>query len=160
MRPFRDPVPLERDPEAERDMSTVISAGPPGEAKTGLVSSDRAGATRHAKVVIRHLDPWSVLKVSLLFYFCVMVVGLFALAIVYWVLGSMGALSSVSSFVTEVTGAKKAYVINGGWIFVRVFITGLGSVLVWSLVNLLLAVLYNLISDVVGGIRITLAEPR
>jgi len=144
-------------------MSTVISAGPPGEARSGpsdLMSSSGSASSRRARVVIRHLDPWSVLKVSLLFYFCVMIVGLFALAIVYWVLGSMGALASISSFVTEVTGAKKAYVINGGWIFVRVFITGIGSVVVWSLVNLCLAILYNLISDVVGGIRVTLGESK
>jgi len=142
-------------------MSTVISAGPPGEARSSdLISAAGSANSRRARVVIRHLDPWSVLKVSLLFYFCVMIVGLFALAIVYWVLGSMGALSSISTFVTDVTGAKKAYVINGGWIFVRVFITGIGSVVVWSLVNLCLAVLYNLISDVVGGIRVTLAEPK
>jgi Transmembrane domain of unknown function (DUF3566) len=141
-------------------MSTIISAGPPGEARSDLMSSPGGMSSRRAKVVIRHLDPWSVLKVSLLFYFCVMIVGLFALAIVYWVLGSMGALSSISGFVTDVTGTKKVYVINGGWIFVRVFAVGVGSVLVWSLVNVCLAVLYNLISDVVGGIRVTLAEPK
>ena len=31
---------------------------------------------------------------------------------------------------------------------------------VWSLVNMLLALLYNLISDVVGGIKVTLSEPK
>lgn len=144
-------------------MSTVISAGPPGEARearSDLIPAAGSASTRRARVVIRHLDPWSVLKVSLLFYFCVMIVGLFALAIVYWVLGSMGALSSISNFVTELTGSKKTYVINGGWIFVRVFITGVGSVIVWSLVNVCLAILYNLISDVVGGIRVTLGESK
>ena len=33
-------------------------------------------------------------------------------------------------------------------------------VVVWSLINVFVAFLYNLISDLVGGIEITLAERR
>jgi hypothetical protein len=33
-------------------------------------------------------------------------------------------------------------------------------VVVWSLINLMVAFLYNLISDVVGGVEITLAEKK
>jgi len=38
------------------------------------------------------------------------------------------------------------------------FIIGIVGVFVWSLVNTLVAVLYNLVSDVVGGVQVTLAE--
>ncbi len=33
-------------------------------------------------------------------------------------------------------------------------------VVVWSLINVFVAVLYNLIADLVGGIEVTLAERR
>ena len=39
-------------------------------------------------------------------------------------------------------------------------IVGLIGVAVWSLVNLFLAMLYNLIADVIGGITVTLSEKR
>ena len=33
-------------------------------------------------------------------------------------------------------------------------------VVLWTLINVFVALLYNLISDVVGGIEVTLAEKR
>ena len=40
----------------------------------------------------------------------------------------------------------------------RGFGLGLVSVVLWSVVNLLGAVLYNLIADIVGGIEVTLGD--
>ncbi len=37
---------------------------------------------------------------------------------------------------------------------------GLGLVVIWSIINTLVCFMYNLISDLVGGIEITLAEKR
>jgi hypothetical protein len=37
-------------------------------------------------------------------------------------------------------------------------VVGLAGVVIWSLVTTLLALLYNLVADVVGGVRITIAE--
>jgi hypothetical protein len=119
-----------------------------------------AGA-RRAEVVLRRVNAWSVLRISLLFYFCVMVILVFALSIVYWVLGIMGVLNSVSDVLTNILETGDAnYVINGQWLFLRALVIGAAWVVIWSLVNMLLALLYNLIADVVGGIRITLAEPK
>ena len=41
---------------------------------------------------------------------------------------------------------------------VRLFLVGVAGVIIWSLVNMLVAVLYNLVSDVVGGVQISLGE--
>src|SRR6266542_521853 len=95
-------------------------------------------AARRTKVVIRRVDPWSILKFSLLFYFCLMLVFLFDLGF----------------------GGDAGFSFHGYWIFSRLFLIGLAGVIVWSLVNLLISVLYNLISDVVGGVQVTLAERR
>ena len=118
--------------------------------------------SRRAEVVLRRVNAWSVLRVSLLFYFCVMVIMVFAFSIVYWVLGIMGVLNSVSDLLTNILGQSGGsnYLINGQWLFVRALVVGAAWVVIWSLVNMLLALLYNLIADVVGGIRITLAEPK
>jgi len=120
----------------------------------------RRQASRRAQVVIRRVSPWSVLKFSLLFYFLLMLVFLFALVIVYWILGVIGVIDSVSHLLTTAGfgSPRTGFQIHGGWIFSRMFIIGIVGVFVWSLVNTLVAVLYNLVSDVVGGVQVTLAE--
>jgi hypothetical protein len=120
------------------------------------------GVPRRSKVVVRRVDAWSVLKFSLLFYFCMMLIFLFALLILYWALGVLGVLDSAAELLhTAGFGpVRGTFTFNGFWIFTRLFLIGVIGVVVWSLVNMLLAVLYNLISDVVGGIEVTLAEKR
>jgi transmembrane protein DUF3566 len=121
--------------------------------------AEERAAARRARVVIRKIDPWSVLKFSLLFYFCLMLVFLLAFVILYWLLGVTGVLDSAANVLTSIGfGGDAGFQFHGFWIFSRVFIVGLVGVFVWSLVNMLVAVLYNLCSDVVGGVQVTLAE--
>jgi hypothetical protein len=118
-------------------------------------------AQRRAKVVIRKVDPWSVLKFSLLFYFCLMLVFVLAFVILYWILGVTGVLDSIAKVLSDVGfGGTAGFEFHGYWIFSRLFLVGLAGVVVWSLVNMLVSVLYNLVSDVVGGIQVTLTERR
>jgi hypothetical protein len=121
-----------------------------------------ARTPRQTKVVLSQIQPWSVFKFSLLFYFCLMLVFLFALLILYWVLSLIGVLDSLSNLLTTIgLGSRKTgFQFNGFYIFSRMFLFGLVGVLVWSLVNLFVALLFNLVSDVVGGINLTLSERR
>lgn len=114
---------------------------------------------RQTRVVIRKLGPWSVFKFSLLFYFCIMLVVLLALGMLYSVLGAAGALDSVTKLARELF-SDKTFEIHGDWIFTRLTLIGIAMVFVWSLINVFVAFLYNLISDVVGGVEVTLAERR
>ncbi len=121
----------------------------------------RRPGTRHTRVQIRKVGPWSVLKFSLIFYSCVMLVILLALLILYAIMGAMGVLDSAANLLASVGFGKDGkFAFDGGWIFTRIFLGGVVMVLLWSLVNLFVAFLYNLISDVVGGIEVTLAERR
>ncbi len=114
---------------------------------------------RQTRVVIKKVGPWSVFRFSLLFYFCIMLVILFALAILYGLLGAIGALDSVTKLTRDLF-ADQSFEIHGGWIFSRLAAIGFAMVILWSFINLFLAFLYNLISDVVGGVEVTLAEHR
>ena len=115
---------------------------------------------RKARVVIRKVGPWSVFKFSLLFYFCVMLVMFWALVILYLIMGATGVLDHLSKLLTEVGFGPKegTFEFNGRWIFTRVFVGLAGMVVIWSLINVFVAVLYNLVSDVVGGVEVTLGE--
>jgi type 1 glutamine amidotransferase len=50
--------------------------------------------------------------------------------------------------------------IHGGWLFSRGLSIGLALVVLWTLINVFIVFLYNLLSDVVGGIEVTLSERR
>jgi hypothetical protein len=102
------------------------------------------------------------LKVSLLFYFCVMLILMLALALVYWALGVFGVLDSAAKLLTTAGfgSPRTGFTFNGYWIFSRLFFIGVVGVAIWSFVNFFLALLYNLVSDVLGGVSVTLAEKR
>jgi len=139
-------------PSPAPDAGTV--AGVPA----GTATRPRRRA-RQTRVVIRKVGPWSVFKFSLLFYSCIVLVILLALAMLYWILGAIGAIEHLTEFTRELF-AEEDFKIHGGWIFARMTLIGVAMVIIWSLINLFIAFLYNLISDVVGGIEVTLAEPH
>jgi hypothetical protein len=125
-------------------------------------------APRRTRVIVRKVGPLSVLKFSLLFYLCMMLIVLFAMVIVYGILSAGGAIDSLEKvlgylFGTGVTntGGAEPIEIDGGAVFTWSLIGGLVAVVIWSVINVFVAMLYNLISDIIGGVEITLAErPR
>src|SRR5439155_8130004 len=126
---------------------------------TARVEDTRAAACE-TRVVVKKIQPWSVFKFSLLFYFCLMLVFLFALLILYWVMSILGVLDSLSHLITTIgLGPRRGnFEFHSFWIFSRLFLLGVAGVVVWSFVNLFVALLYNLVSDVVGGVQITLGD--
>jgi len=100
-----------------------------------------------------------VLKISFLFYLCVMVVIIGAMMILYAILGAIGSLDSLTRLIRDLF-ADQTFEIHGGWLFSRGLAIGLGMVVLWTLINVFVVFLYNLLSDVVGGIEVTLSERR
>jgi uncharacterized membrane protein len=148
-----------RDPT---DQATVVPPASPAEARSGTARgrTERSPArSRKARVVLRKVEPWSVLKISFLFYLCVMVVIIGAMMILYTVLGAIGALDSLTRLIRDLF-ADQSFEIHGGWLFTRGLSIGLVLVVLWTLINVFIVFLYNLLSDVVGGIEVTLSERR
>jgi hypothetical protein len=111
---------------------------------------------RRARLVLRKIDPWSVLKFSLLFYFCLLLIMLLGSAIIFAILKSFGVIANIEKLIRELSDA--AFTVSGGAIFRWLFLFGLLGAVVASAVTVFLAFLYNLIADVVGGIEVTVAE--
>ena len=107
-----------------------------------------------------------MLKFSLIFSFCIMLIVYFALLIIYLVLSAAGAMDSLAKILGEVFGNGSSTLgaqpinIDGKQLFTVLFLAGCVFTLVWSVINVFIAFLYNLISDIVGGIEVTLAEKR
>jgi hypothetical protein len=133
--------------------------------QSGTVISKRAPkrSPKRTRVVVRKVGPWSVFKLSLIFYFVVMLIGWGALLIVYGILGASGAIKSITDLSSQIglwDKAKAQPTIDGQQLFTWLFVAGLVAVVIWSLINFLVALAYNLVSDVVGGLELTLAESK
>lgn len=154
-------------------MSQTTQQPPPAGA---VITPDRARARparrpggARTRVVIRQIAPLSVLKTSLLFYFCVWLIVYLALAIIYAMMSAVGAVDSLEKLLglffspagqdISTRGATPIE-IDEGVVFTWLFLGGCAITVVWALLNVLATFLYNLISDVVGGIEVTLAERR
>lgn len=116
------------------------------------------GRPRVRKVsrVVRAIDTWSVFKISLIFYFAMYVICLVAGVLLWNVAYSTGTIDNISSFFESF--GWKSFEFKGGEIYHNAWIVGLLLVVGLTGMNVVLATLYNLISDLVGGVRVTVLE--
>ena len=104
-------------------------------------------------VMISRIDPWAVLKLSLIFYFCFLLIVMLGLTIFWGVLSALGVIEGLTSFLDKL---QLTLVINGGNLARGVFLLGILNVVLWTGINVFLAFLYNLLADVIGGLRLEL----
>ncbi len=104
---------------------------------------------------MRKVDPWSVLKLSLIFYLCVLVVVMLGLGVFWVTVDRLGVIATLLGFLEELQFNVE---INPGNLFRAAFLVGLLNVILWSGINVFAALLYNLVADVIGGLRITLLD--
>jgi len=117
-------------------------------------------ATRRVKRVLRHVDPISVLKLSLIYYACFLVLWLVFVAVVYQILEGAGLFDAVTGFARGAAFLKKGEGLPISlWLIERwALLLGLALGVLGSLVNVFLAFLYNLASDLVGGLKLSFIE--
>ena len=97
------------------------------------------------------------MKVSLLFYFCLFIVLMVAGVVLWNVAAAAGTISDIEGFFKD-AGAFQSFSFDGFTIFRASVLIGLILVIAGTGINVLLAVLFNLISDLVGGVRVTVIE--
>jgi hypothetical protein len=139
-------------------MARTVEVVPPAEGR-----APKPAPPRRTRVVVKKVGPWSVLRFSLFFYFCIMLAFWVGLFIVYEFLNSIGVVHSIEHFMRGLSSAQhnwSTWSIHTGWLFSRLFMIGLVMVVFGSIVNLIGAFLYNLLADFVGGVELTLTERR
>jgi len=111
---------------------------------------------RRVRRVVRRIDTWSVLKVSALFFLTFTLVLVLA-GVLLWIAGSvLGAVESVEGFMQAIGFEDFRFVgvqLLRGFVAAALVIVVLGTGF-----SVLMAVVYNLISDLVGGIQLTVLE--
>jgi len=75
-----------------------------------------------------------------------------------WVAASVtGLINNIERFVTDLFFLEY-FQIRGGVVLLVAFVAGLVLVLLGTGINVIMAVVYNLTSDVMGGVEITVVE--
>ncbi|WP_093172549.1 DUF3566 domain-containing protein [Sinosporangium album] len=122
---------------------------------------------RKAHLVLRRIEPWSAMKFSFVVSLVCFVVLFVAVAVLYVILSTVGVFDSIVQTVNDLTmadGKKTVGSIDIASWFEPVRILGYTALI--GAVNVVLitalatlgSVIYNLASDLVGGIEVTFSE--
>ena len=106
--------------------------------------------------VVRDIDPWSVFKIGLIFHFVIYLIVLVALVLLWSVASATGTIDNIQQFMKSF--GWESFQFKGGQLFVNVTILGLLAVVLGTALWVLAATIFNLITDLVGGIRVTVLE--
>lgn len=117
--------------------------------------SGSAARAPRRRVTIQRVHPWTVLKLSLIFYFCMLLVVMVASMVLWSIVIRLGVIEGIVELLAQF---RINVQINGGNAARLLFLVGLIGVALWSAINVLMAFLYNLIADLIGGLRVTLSD--
>ncbi len=158
------PVPRPVQPRRSTPERTESPASGPNRATAGsrtqVTSRAKSGPVR-ATMQIRRVDPWSALKVSLLLSVALFFVWMIAVAFLYLVLGGMGVWSKLNSNVGDLltsSGGSGGELVSSGTIFGGALLIGLVNIVLLTAMATIGAFIYNLTTDIVGGVEVTLAD--
>ncbi len=114
-------------------------------------------AVRRVRRVIRKIDPWTVLKVSLVFDAIASLLFVLGTWVMWSILVQRGIPERLSELAANLT---LTFTPDGALYFRIVVLVAVISTILFSGSVTLAAVLYNLISDVVGGVEVIVLEER
>jgi hypothetical protein len=135
----------------------------PGSATGGwqAVRATRNRTPRQAALQLKRLDPWSVLKLSLVLAVVLFFIWLVAVGVLYGVLDGMGVWDQLNgnyaNLVTENAPAG-GQLINAGRVFGFAAVVGAINSLLFAVAMTISAFVYNVSADLVGGVEVTLSE--
>ena len=132
----------------------------PRPAASARVRSNRA--PRRASLQIKRFDPWSVLKLSLVLSVAGFLAWLVAVGVLYGVLEAMGVwdqLNGTYSDLTSITDPQAGdELISGGKVFAFATVVGAINIVLLTALATVGAFIYNVSSDLAGGVELTLSE--
>jgi hypothetical protein len=162
------PRAAQRKPAPDRSSGTSDTSSK-GRSATAESREDRESRVQvsrrgrgpvRASMQIRRIDPWSTLKVSLLLSVALFFVWMIAVAFLYLVLGGMGVWAKLNSNVGDLLNntSGSGELVSSGTIFGGAVLIGLVNIVLLTAMATIAAFVYNLATDLIGGIEVTLAD--
>ena len=117
----------------------------------------RRPRVRKVNRIVRRVDAWSVFKIALVFWAVTLVIFLVAGLLLWNLAESTGTLTNIEGFIKELFGLK-TFEFDGSKVFRASWMIGAVLVVAMTAMTVTMAVLFNLISDLLGGVRVTVLE--
>jgi hypothetical protein len=150
---------------------TVGASGVPGQPSFGAPGvgrpppatarsrpQQRPRGPRRAKLQLRHINPWTVLKFSCVLSVALFFVWLITIGLLYGILQAAGVIDHINSAATTINGNGSTDPVTPGLVFGGSAIIGVINVILFIALSTVGSVVYNLCADLVGGIEVTLSE--
>jgi hypothetical protein len=121
--------------------------------------ASRGGARprlRRVTRVVRDIDVWSVFKVGLVFHLVLFVILLITVTLLWGVANSTGTIDNVENFFESF--GWETFSFDGTALFSNFAVFGLLAALLGTASWVIGAVMFNLITELVGGLRVTVLE--
>jgi hypothetical protein len=165
--PLPRPTQRKNTPDRPTETPTPAGSGRSTTAESRETQDNRVQVSRRprgpvrASMQIRRIDPWSTLKVSLMLSVALFFVWMIAVAFLYLVLGGMGVWAKLNSNVGDLlnnTSGSSGELVSSGTIFGGAVLIGLVNIVLLTAMATIGAFIYNLATDLIGGIEVTLAD--
>jgi hypothetical protein len=120
--------------------------------------SARNRGPRRARLQLRHINPWTVLKFSCVLSIALFFVWLIVVGVLFGVLDGAGVIGKINNAYTTIQGGSSKAPVTAGVVFGGAAIIGVVNIVLFIALTTVGSVVYNLCADLVGGIEITLSE--
>ena len=112
---------------------------------------------RRYRQTVRSIDIWSVLKIALCFYLCALIVILVTGVVLWWIASAVGVMHNVEHFIGDLVNDNNFHFLS--WEVLRgATVIGLVIVCILVVITVLAAAFYNLFSELIGGLEVTVVE--
>ena len=149
--------------EVHTSSATVVPGAPMSHrppVSVAQAASRRRG--RRARLTLKRIDPWTTLKFSLVYGLVGAAVLLVVVMVLYGVVDAMGVISSLRSFLSGVSdnsnGQGFGRWLSFGRVVLVALVLGLINTVLFAAFATLTAFIYNVCTDLVGGVEVTLSE--
>ena len=130
------------------------------------VSSAAARGPRRARLNLKRIDPWSVMKFSFAVSVVLFIVVVVATSVLYLALDAMGVWAEVNKSLSDLVNASggtnatatSTFRITAWGVIGTSMLIGAVNVVLFTALATLGAFIYNVCADLVGGVELTLAE--
>jgi hypothetical protein len=168
------PAPQPEGNDTVRVRPSLATEAPPPLVELPSSSKKKKGSNagggrlpRKAHLVLRRIEPWSAMKFSFVVSLVCFVVLFVAVAVLYGVLSALGVFDSIVDLVNQLgqgeQGQSSIPIDIASWFEpVRILgytaLIGAVNVVLITALSTLGAVIYNISSDLVGGVEVTFSE--
>jgi hypothetical protein len=113
---------------------------------------------RRARLQLRHIDTWSAFKISFVLSVALFFIWMVAVGVLYGVLSGLGVFATLNELFGQLSASAGGDVITPGVVFGAAAVIGAVNIILLTALGTISTFIYNLCSDLVGGLEVTLSE--